>query len=159
VNQDAAKNTMAEGTKATDTGWRRFKQLAPQSYAQLLALSAAAPAHGLSPQLIELVKVLCSHINGCTFCVDMHSKAAQAHGASPEQLEQLAAWPYGTAFDTKQNAALQWAQAITLLKPETPWPALRTAMLEHYTAQELVNLSVAITTINAWNRLAIAHGF
>ena len=160
MSQDsAAREPLATYAKATDTGWRNFKQLAPTAYAQLLALADTAPVQGLSPLLIELVKVLCSHTNGCAFCVHMHSKTALKHGATQVQLDQLVQWPHCTAFDSKQYAALVWAQALTQLELNTPWPTLRAAARVYFSAQELVDLSVAITTINAWNRLAVAHAF
>ena len=123
-----------------DTGWRRFKQLAPQAHAQLLALSDTP--RQLSPLLAELVNVLCSYINGCAFCVQMHSKAALAQGATQAQLEQLALWPYGATdvFDVQQNTAFGWARAITQLAPVTPWPTLRAATLSQFSEQELAEL-------------------
>jgi AhpD family alkylhydroperoxidase len=152
---------VAMDVAAANTGWRKFKQHAPQAYAQLLALSDTSLSQGLAPLLVEFVNVLCSHANGCTFCIQMHTKAALALGATHAQLTQLTLWPRCTAdvFDARQNAAFTWSQALTLLQPNTPWPALRAATLGQFSAEELAHLSVVVTTINAWNRLAIAHQF
>jgi AhpD family alkylhydroperoxidase len=157
VSQDALSEVVAE----THAGWRKFKQHAPQAYAQLLALSNASLSQGLEPLLVEFVNVLCSYANGCTFCIQMHTKAALELGATHAQFSQLGLWPRCTAdvFDARQNAAFTWSQALTQLQPNTPWPALRAATLGQFSAQEVAHLSVAVTTINAWNRLAIAHQF
>jgi AhpD family alkylhydroperoxidase len=157
VSQDALSEVVAE----THAGWRKFKQHAPQAYAQLLALSDTSLSQGLEPLLVDLVNVLCSHTNGCTFCIQMHTKAALELGATHAQLTQLALWPRCTAnvFDARQNAAFVWSQALTLLKPNTPWAELHAATLGQFSAEELAHLSVVVMTINAWNRLAIAHQF
>ena len=109
----------------------------------------------LEPALIELVLTRVSQINGCAFCLDMHSADARKGGESERRLATLSAWRETPFFTERERAALAWTESLTLISqthaPDEDYE-LATAQFD---AKELVDLTVAITTINAWNRLAI----
>lgn len=141
--------------------WTQFKSLAPDAYAALLNLSQAAQVHGLDALLIELVKLRCSQINGCAFCVQMHAKAAQQHGATEDQMRLLVVWRESSAnvFSAQQRSALAWAEALTHVAHGPLSQALYQEICAHFSAQDLAYLSSAVVAINAWNRLAVAYQF
>jgi len=100
--------------------------------------------------------VRASQLNGCAYCLDMHCKDARAAGESQSRLDMLAAWREAPCYSPRERAALAWTEALTQLGPHgVPEPVYEAAK-ELFTAPELVNLSMAIITINGWNRLAIA---
>ena len=110
---------------------------------------------GLEHSLIELVKTRASQINGCAYCIHMHTKDARAHGETEERLYLLNAWRESPLYSDRERAALAWTEALTLVA-ETHAPDEDYAALSaHFTPQEQVNLTVLIGAINAWNRLAI----
>ena len=110
---------------------------------------------GLEHSLIELVKTRASQINGCAYCIHMHTKDARARGETEERLYLLNAWRESPLYSDRERAALAWTEALTLVA-ETHAPDEDYAALSaHFTPQEQVNLTVLIGAINAWNRLAI----
>lgn len=110
---------------------------------------------GLEPSLIELVKIRASQINGCAYCLDMHTKDARAEGESEQRLYTLSAWRETPFFSDRERAALAWTEALTLL-PETAAPdEVYELAREHFSEKELVDLTMAIVAINGWNRLTV----
>ncbi len=110
----------------------------------------------LEPALIELIKMRVSQINGCAFCLDMHSKDARAEGESEQRLYALSAWEEAPFFTERERAALAWAEDVTLLtKNHVSDHAYEAAKLQ-FSEEELVNLTWAVIAINGWNRLSIA---
>jgi AhpD family alkylhydroperoxidase len=111
---------------------------------------------GLEKSLIELVKLRASQINGCAYCLDLHSKDALAAGETPQRLVTLAAWQETPFFSDRERAALAWCETVTRISetraPDEAYQAVR----EHFDEAELVNLTLAITAINTWNRIAIS---
>jgi AhpD family alkylhydroperoxidase len=109
----------------------------------------------LDPRLRELVNLRASILNGCAYCIDMHTKTARRAGESEQRLHALAAWHEAPFFDDKERAALALTDAVTLIAdqhvPREVWEEART----HFPAEELAQLVWAITVINAWNRIAI----
>jgi AhpD family alkylhydroperoxidase len=110
---------------------------------------------GLEPRLIHLVKMRASQINGCAYCLDMHSKDARAHGETEQRLYTLDAWHETPFFSARERAALAWTEALTLL-PQTHAPddVYREAAAQ-FSEKELVDLTLVIVAINAWNRIAV----
>ena len=106
--------------------------------------------------LLELVKTRVSQINGCAFCLDMHSKDARAAGEDEQRLYLLAAWREAPCYTPRERAALAWAEAVTLLKDQEVGDAQYHAAREHFDDKALVDLTLAIVAINGWNRLSIA---
>jgi AhpD family alkylhydroperoxidase len=111
---------------------------------------------GLESSLLHLIKIRASQINGCAFCIDMHTKEARAENETEQRLYALAAWHETPFYTDRERAALAWTEAVTLLA-EGPVPDdLYEEACQFFTAEELVNLTLAIVTINGWNRLAVA---
>ncbi len=110
---------------------------------------------GLEHALLELVKTRASQINGCAYCIDMHTKDARAGGESEQRLYALCAWRETPFYTERERAALEWTEALTLISENNIPDSLYEAVRQHFTESELVNLSMAIITINGWNRLAI----
>jgi AhpD family alkylhydroperoxidase len=107
------------------------------------------------PLLSGLVKMRASQINGCAFCIDMHSKEARAQGETEQRLYALNAWRETPFFTDRERAALAWTEAITLISQEHAPGHVYNEVRQHFTEEELVNLTLAIVSINGWNRLAI----
>jgi AhpD family alkylhydroperoxidase len=135
---------------------RSHAELAPAAYQGLLQISRYLGASGLERGLQELVKVLVSQLNGCAFCLDMHAMAALQDGESQRRLNLLPAWREATVFTPRERAALAWAETLTELTRHRVDEALYLATRQHFSEQELVDLTYAITLINAWNRLGVA---
>ncbi len=129
---------------------------APGAYKAMSSLETYIRQCGLEASLLELVKTRASQINGCAFCLDMHTKDARAHGETEQRLYTLSAWHETPFFTERERAALAWTEALTLIAEDDISDELYQAALQHFTEQELVNLSMVIVTINSWNRLSIA---
>ena len=133
-----------------------FYKASPAAMKPLLALSAAVADLGLEESLLELVKTRASQINGCAFCLDMHTAAARRKGESERRLHALPAWRETPFFTPRERAALAWTEAVTLVA-ETHVPAAdHEALCAEFSEKERVDLTLAICTINSWNRLAVA---
>ena len=123
----------------------------------LLQMEAYVHNHsGLDERLLELVRLRSSQINGCAYCVDMHSKNLRAAGEINERIDGLVAWRETPFYSERERAALDWAEAVTLVAvdhvPDAPFERVR----QHFSEEELVNLTLAVTMINTWNRFAVA---
>jgi AhpD family alkylhydroperoxidase len=129
---------------------------APEIMKALLALEEAVQASGLERSLIELVKTRASQINGCAYCIHMHTKDARAHGETEERLYLLSAWQESPLYTDRERAALAWTEAVTLVSqthvPDDVYAQLRASFSE----AEIVKLTMLVATINAWNRIAIS---
>jgi AhpD family alkylhydroperoxidase len=110
---------------------------------------------GLEHPLLELVKTRASQINGCAYCIDMHTKDARAAGETEQRLYALSAWRETPFYSDRERAALEWTEALTLISENDVPDELFEAVREHFSEEEIVNLSLAVITINGWNRLAI----
>jgi AhpD family alkylhydroperoxidase len=121
----------------------------------MYALQAAVNASGLEPSLQELIKLRVSQINGCAFCIDMHFREAKAKGEKEERLYLLDAWRESPVYTDRERAALAWAEAVTLVsQTHVPDNVFKEAQA-HFDENELVNLTLAVVTINGWNRFSI----
>ncbi len=122
----------------------------------MLGLERAVAASGLEHALIELVKLRASQINGCAYCIDMHTKDARAQGETEQRLYALSAWRETPFYTDRERAALAWTEAITLVSQDHVPDAVYEEVRLHFSKQELVDLTLALVAINGWNRLAIA---
>jgi AhpD family alkylhydroperoxidase len=133
-----------------------YQQASPKGVQAMLQLERSVRESGLEPKLLELVKTRASQMNGCAYCIDMHTKDARAHGETEQRLFALSAWREAPFFTEKERAALKWTEAITDIQrghaPDEVFEEVR----KHFADAELMSLTLAITTINAWNRIAIA---
>jgi AhpD family alkylhydroperoxidase len=131
-----------------------FYKAAPVIRQSLRALSEAAVASGLEKSMLELVKLRASQINGCAFCVAMHSREAREMGERQERLDLVAVWREAPCFTPREEAALEWTEALTLIAEDHVPDAVYAAVKRQFSDSELVNLTGAIVAINGWNRIA-----
>jgi AhpD family alkylhydroperoxidase len=145
----------ARGKEDVMTQRMRIHEVVPEAYQAVLGLEKYCRTH-VDPTVYELVKLRASMVNGCAFCVNMHSHDALEAGESPERLFQVAAWRDAVVFTPKERATLALTDAVTTLGehgvPDEVWDEARA----HCSEEEVANLIMAIATINVWNRLSIA---
>jgi len=125
----------------------------------MINLGATTQRLGLDPTLHHLIKVRVSQINGCGYCIDMHTKDARVDGETEQRMYMLSAWRETSIYTAKERAALQWAEAVTRLDhQQVPEEAFQEAK-RHFSEQELVVLTLAVIEINGWNRFAISFQY
>ena len=133
-----------------------YQKVAPGVSQAMSQLQRYVSESGLEPILLELVKTRASQINGCAYCLDMHTKDARAHGETEQRLYALSAWRETPFYSERERAALAWTEAVTLVSethvPDDVYEQAR----KQFSEQELANLTLAIIAINGWNRLAIS---
>ncbi len=132
-----------------------YVKLSAEPARSLFSLGAYLARCGLEKGLQELVKIRASQINGCAYCIDMHTKDARAGGETEQRIYALNAWRETPFFTDRERAALAWAEAVTRVSEGVPDPVFEEAS-RHFTEKELVDLTWAIAAINAWNRIAIS---
>jgi AhpD family alkylhydroperoxidase len=132
-----------------------FPRLAPEPYRAMYAVGAYLAGCGLEKGLLELVKIRVSQINGCAFCLDMHTKDARAGGETEQRIYLLNAWRESPFFTERERAALAWAEAVTQITAGVS-DAMYTEARQQFSEKELVDLNWAVVAINAWNRIAIS---
>ncbi|MDQ4123758.1 MAG: carboxymuconolactone decarboxylase family protein [Acidobacteriota bacterium] len=133
-----------------------YVNAAPEVFKKMYALEAYLKHCGLELSLQELVKFRISQINGCAYCLDMHSKDARAAGESEQRLYCLSAWRETPFYTERERAALEWAEHLTLISEKHVPDDLFERVRKHFSDEELVNLTLAVTMINSWNRFAIS---
>jgi AhpD family alkylhydroperoxidase len=121
----------------------------------MYGLERIARERGIERKLLHLVKTRVSQINGCAYCVDMHTKDARAEGETEQRLYGLSAWPETPFYTPRERAALEWAETLTTIASHHVSDELFARTREHFTEAELVGLTIAVVAINGWNRLAI----
>jgi AhpD family alkylhydroperoxidase len=133
-----------------------YRKAAPGAVRAMSGLETYLNESGLESPLRELVKVHASQINGCAFCIDMHTKDARAYGETEQRLYALPAWREAPFYTERERAALAWTEAVTLVtESHVPDDVFEQAR-EHFGERELVDLTLAVVAINGWNRIAIA---
>jgi AhpD family alkylhydroperoxidase len=132
-----------------------FFKAAPDTIKALVAVEDQVKASGLEQSLIELVKTRASQINGCAFCVHMHTADARKYGETEERLYLLSAWHESPLYTERERAALAWTEALTLIAETHAPDDVYEAMRSQFSEAEAVNLTMLIGAINAWNRVAI----
>jgi AhpD family alkylhydroperoxidase len=139
--------------------YEAFAKLAAPARAALTALGKTVDDSGLDKGLGEIIKLRASQINGCAFCVQYHLNVARKLGVAAEKLDLVAVWREAGIFSPREMAALAWTEALTEMTPEVTSDSAYAALLEHFDASEAVFLTIAIGTINQWNRIAVALRF
>jgi AhpD family alkylhydroperoxidase len=122
----------------------------------LYGLEQAVRKSGLETKLLELVRMRASQLNGCAYCLDMHSKDARAHGETEQRLYALNAWRETPFYSDRERAALEWTETVTRVGDTHVPDEIHARTREHFTEAELVALTFAVIAINSWNRLAIS---
>jgi AhpD family alkylhydroperoxidase len=133
-----------------------FYQAAPDTMKALEAVEAQIKASGLEKSLIELVKIRASQINGCAFCINMHTTDARKQGETEQRIYLLSAWQESPLYTERERAALAWTEAVTLIAETHAPDAEYEAVRAQFSETELANLTMLIGAINAWNRIAIS---
>lgn len=133
-----------------------YENAAPGAMKAMLALEQYVRTSGIEHPLLELVKLRASYMNGCAYCVDMHTKDARAAGESEQRLYAVPVWRETPFFTPRERAALAWTEAVTELGRSGVSDALLEETRRHFTDPELVNLTMAVIVINGWNRLAVS---
>jgi uncharacterized peroxidase-related enzyme len=128
---------------------------APDAYKAMVGLEQALAKSGLETSLLELIRLRASQINGCAYCINMHANDARKAGETEARLQTLSVWHDTRFFSEREQAVLAWTESLTLLPerhaPQDQYERLR----EHFSEAEIVNLTLAIATINAWNRFGV----
>jgi AhpD family alkylhydroperoxidase len=133
-----------------------YKALAPDAFDIISSLGKAAAKAGIDRQLLELIKLRASQINGCAFCVQYHILQAEGLGMSADKLNLAVVWREAPLFSARERAALAWTEALTLLTEGVSDEVYAQASAE-FSGQELAYLTSAIASINVWNRLGVAY--
>jgi AhpD family alkylhydroperoxidase len=133
-----------------------YAQAFPEAIKAMGQMEASLRNSGLEKSLLDLVKLRASQLNGCAYCIDMHTKDARASGESEQRLYGLTAWRESPFFTPKERAALAWTEAITNIQEGHATQAAYDDARKEFDEAELVKLTFAITAINTWNRIAIA---
>jgi AhpD family alkylhydroperoxidase len=120
----------------------------------MLALETYVRRSGLEHSLIDLVKTRVSQINGCAYCIDMHTKDARAAGETEQRLYALNAWRETPFYSERERAALEWSEALTLISQNDVPDEIYRKVREQFSEEELVKLTLAVVAINGWNRIA-----
>lgn len=133
-----------------------YSKVSPMALTAMLAVEKYAANSGLEHSLYELVKTRASQINGCAYCLDMHTKDARKAGETEQRLYALSAWRETPFYTERERAALAWAEAVTLISENDVPDLLYEATSKYFDEKEMVALTMAIIAINGWNRLAIS---
>jgi AhpD family alkylhydroperoxidase len=131
-------------------------QVAPETMKALGALETHVQGSGLEKSLIELVKTRASQINGCAFCINMHTQDARKQGETEQRLYLLNAWRESPVYTDRERAALAWTEAVTLVSETHVPDDVYNEVRSQFSEQETVNLTMLVATINAWNRISVS---
>ena len=133
-----------------------YARQSPELVRKMTELSMAVKNSGIEQGMLTLVDIRSSQINGCAFCLDMHVKEAKIHGERELRVHHVAIWRESGLFSPRERAALAWTEALTTLAPGGVPDEIYARVREEFSEKELVDLTFAVMTINAWNRLSIA---
>lgn len=127
----------------------------PAAYRAMMQLEQYVQSSGLNPTLLELIKIRASQINGCAFCIDMHTKDARLRGETEQRIYALNGWRETPFFTPEERAVLAFTEAVTLIANNHVSDELYEEVSRYFSPEQIANLLMAIVTINAWNRIAI----
>jgi len=133
-----------------------YYNASPKAMKAMLAMEALTRDLSIEAPLLQLIRIRASQLNGCAFCTDMHSVDARRAGESERRLYAIAVWRDSGFFNSRERAALAWAEAVTLLAESHVPDDLYQLAKAQFSEAELVDLTMAVTTINSWNRLAVS---
>ncbi len=133
-----------------------YRREIPDIIERMQGLQGLIERHGLDKMLLHLVKLRASQINGCAFCVAMHTREARADGEANERLDHLVAWKHLGGYSERERAALAWTEALTCLDRDIDPAPLRARLRQHFSDKEIGALTAAVAMINFWNRVAIS---
>ncbi len=131
-------------------------QITPDLYAAVLALDTKVKQSGIDLDLLHLIKLRASQINGCAYCVDMHVKESLADGIPAQKLHLVSVCRESPLFDDRERAVLEWTESLTLIAQTGASDSAYEALRAHFSEEQIAQLIVAIGTINIWNRIAVS---
>lgn len=152
---DGAGTTMQDPPRSRPPRRLEFDRVRPEAAKAQLGMEAYVRASDLERSLVELVKLRASYLNGCAYCVDMHTQDALLQGEEPQRLFAVPVWRETPFFSERERSALAWTDALTEIGRRGVPDSLFEAVREHFSEEELVDLTMTVITINGWNRLAI----
>jgi AhpD family alkylhydroperoxidase len=132
-----------------------YQHASPEAAKAMFQLEHVVRNSGLDPQLLELIRIRASQMNGCAYCIDMHTKDARRRGETEQRIYALSAWAEAPFYTEKERAVLAWTEALTNIQQGHAPDEVYEEVARHFAERELMNLTLAITTINAWNRIAL----
>jgi AhpD family alkylhydroperoxidase len=133
-----------------------YQKTVPDVLQALGAVHPVIDAHGLDRKLHHLVVLRASQINGCAFCVKMHTREAREDGETSERLDRLVVWDQVSDFTPAEKAAFAWTEALTSIDRRNDYAALRAALHEHFTDEQIAALTADVAMINLWNRIQVS---
>jgi AhpD family alkylhydroperoxidase len=133
-----------------------YPRLAPAQSRALYQLQQEVDKSGIDGKLLDLIKIRASQVNGCAYCIDMHTIDARALGETEQRIYALNAWAEGSFFDERERAVLAFTESVTRVSETHVPDGVVEALRKLFSDEEIVKLTWAIVTINAWNRLAIS---
>lgn len=133
-----------------------YSKVSPEGAEGLGKLEAYVRKSGLEHSLLELIKLRASQLNGCAYCIDMHTKDARTNGESEQRLYGVSAWHEAPFYTERERAALAWTEAVTLVSQDHVPDEVYNEARKHFSEKELVDLTFGIIAINSWNRLAVS---
>jgi AhpD family alkylhydroperoxidase len=133
-----------------------YARVAPGAYRAMAGLEHYLHESGLEENLLHLIKLRASQINGCAYCLDMHWKDLKSIGETDQRLYELNAWEEGPFYSDRERAALAWTEAVTRVADSHVPDEIYEHVRQHFSEKEMADLTLAVATINAWNRLAIS---
>ena len=141
----------------SDTRTVIYEQEIPEVMKSMASVHEAMDAHGLDRTIHHLVQLRASQINSCGFCVKMHTREARQDGESNERLDRVVVWDQVSDFSEREQAALAWTEALTVLNPGADLGALRARLREHFSETEIGVVTATVAMINLWNRINISR--
>lgn len=151
--------TTSTMTNSPRINWDTFQQVMPEMATGMAAITRAMRQSGMDRELIELIKIRCSQMNGCAYCVQYHLNDARKLGVASEKLDLLATWREAGVFSPREYATLEWAERVTMLATHHVGDEAYAALAEHFNEREIIFLTTAIGQINFWNRVAAPFRF
>ena len=133
-----------------------YQKQAPEFFNKLAAFNMAIKKSSIEESIGNLVEIRASQMNGCAFCLDMHIKQATISGERPLRIYHLSAWRESTLFSPRERAALAWTEALTQLSPQGVSDEVYEQARKEFSEKEITDLTYAVMTINAWNRINVA---
>jgi AhpD family alkylhydroperoxidase len=140
-------------------GWEEFQKIAPEFRTAMAAITQSLKNSGVEPEIRELLKIRASQLNGCAFCVQFHLNDARKLGIAAEKLDLLPAWREAGIYSEREAAALEWTERVTMLAQHHIDDETFARVKAHFPESQLAFLTIAISQINAWNRIAAPFRF
>jgi AhpD family alkylhydroperoxidase len=150
---------MTTATSNARIEWKQFHKNAPEFVAAMRAITDALEKSGIEPEIRELLKIRASQLNGCAFCIQFHLNDARKLGIPAEKIDLLPAWREAGIYSEREAAALEWTEHVTLLSQHHITDEAFERVQAHFPESQLTALTVAISQINAWNRIAAPFRF